>query len=404
MGLFSGEMLPNEAGERISDAVRELMARDVNDLLTRDIEVLIDEVVPEFDTVTIDWDHLTRSEVTTTSESFPDGWGGRGSRTVARTTLKVPIEGDALLLTYRSPNGYPGFSAVEGTARPGELSFEWTGSLDADPDAFTTFVDRQRNRVEPFLAYNNRDVPALNAQMRTEVRAAIERRKSDELKRRNLSANIPFPIERRPEATSLIRVQRRKVQTWTTPARPDFQPEPAIDLHTYDEILRDCVAMATVFERTPLTGIGEEVLRNLILGMLNTNYTGQTAGELFNGAGKTDICVREEDRNVFIGECKFYQGPASVSRAVDQLLSYLVWRDTKAALLLFVQRGNFTAAVTKAVDAIAGHAQCARQLPSSEPTRRNDFVFTRTDDPNRSIHLALLPFHLLGVDAGIPQT
>jgi len=138
----------------------------------------------------------------------------------------------------------------------------------------------------------------------------------------------------------------------------------------------------------------EEEIRNLFLGMLNTNYTGQVAGELFNGAGKTDICIRADDRNVFIGECKIYDGPKAVTEAIDQLLGYLVWRDTKAALLIFVRAGNFTQAVQRAVDAIRQHPQCQRSVPSQDLTRRSDYLFTRADDPDRSIRLALLPFRL----------
>jgi len=40
-------------------------------------------------------------------------------------------------------------------------------------------------------------------------------------------------------------------------------------------------------------------------------------------AGRTDICIRVEDRNAFNGECKFYNRPRSGTRAIDQLLGYV---------------------------------------------------------------------------------
>lgn len=190
-------------------------------------------------------------------------------------------------------------------------------------------------------------------------------------------------------------MQRKQVRLQRSAPAPTFAPEPALDEAVYGDILADCINMATVFERTPsVEKMGEEEIRNLFLGMLNTNYTGQVAGELFNGAGKTDICIRDHDRNVFIGECKLYHGPKAVTDAIDQMLSYLVWRDTKAALLLFVRAGNFTQAVERAVEAVRSHPQCQRTVPAQDPTRRSDYVFTRADDPNRSIRLALLPFQL----------
>jgi len=316
---------------------------------------------------------------------------------MAQSVVKVPLDGEATLLTYRSHSGAPAFTTIEGEARPGLVSFTWAGGLDASGSAITQWFEQRRDQVERFLVYNNGDLPALNQQMRSEVRAAIERRRDQELKRRNLASSLPFPVERRPGAARPVPVQRRKVRLQGPSKMPSFAPEPQLDSETYEDVLRDCVAMATVFERMPLGGnMGEEELRNVILGMLNTNFTGQVAGELFNGAGKTDICIRVEDRNVFIGECKFYNGPRSVTRAIDQLLGYVVWRDTKAALLLFVRGGNFTDVVEKAVEAVANHPQCQRRTTSADPSRRSDFVFTRADDPDRAILLALLPFQLTG--------
>ena len=41
--------------------------------------------------------------------------------------------------------------------------------------------------------------------------------------------------------------------------------------------------------------------------------------------GKTDILIRVEDRNVFIGECKLYEGPRSVTDTLDQIFGYATW-------------------------------------------------------------------------------
>ncbi|WP_214324865.1 hypothetical protein [Nonomuraea sediminis] len=92
----------------------------------------------------------------------------------------------------------------------------------------------------------------------------------------------------------------------------------------------------------------EESIRNLLLVSLNAQFKGTAAGELFNGAGKTDILIRERDRNVFIGERKVWDGAQTVTHAIDQLLGYLVWRDTKAALLMFIRTKDVTATIQSA--------------------------------------------------------
>jgi len=45
---------------------------------------------------------------------------------------------------------------------------------------------------------------------------------------------------------------------------------------------------------------------------------------------------------VFIAECKIWEGKKRFSEGVDQLLGYLTWRDTKAAMiaLLYERKGG----------------------------------------------------------------
>ena len=152
-------------------------------------------------------------------------------------------------------------------------------------------------------------------------------------------------------------------------------------------------------ERSPSMSakLDEEEIRDLLLVTLNAQFEGKAGGEVFNCGGKTDILIREGDRNVFIGECKIFdpRNKQSVDRvvsgAVTQLLGYLAWRDTKAALLLFIRDANVSDVVVKAVRAVTQHSSYKRQgkINSEE---RHDFVIHARGDANREIHLALLPF------------
>ena len=395
-GLFSRVALPDEARQRTAEALGVVERSDVNDLLNRDLEVIIDEMLTPFQQATVRWDDVEMTEPAPKTSTATDVLGRRVSLSMASTTFSVPVDGDPLLLTYFSHNGAP-IGGIDGRVRDGAVEFDWEGQLATDQTVLRHWFEQRREQVERYLRTNNNDVEPLNRQMREAIRTAIERRRQNELARRDLAGRLPFPISRRPEATRPVAVQRKQVRLQRAAPAPSFVPEPALEASTYEDILGDCVSFATVFERTPsVESMPEEEIRNLFLGMLNTNYTGQVAGELFNGAGKTDMCIRADDRNVFIGECKIYNGPKAVTEAIDQVLSYLVWRDTKAALLLFVRAENFTQAVQRAVEAVRAHPQCQRSLPAQDPTRRSDYVFTRADDPDRAIRLALLPFHLRG--------
>lgn len=111
---------------------------------------------------------------------------------------------------------------------------------------------------------------------------------------------------------------------------------------------------------------------------------------------RPDILVRDGDRNLFIGECKIFDPKNKqsvdqvVTSALDQLLGYLTWRDTKAALLLFIRDANVSAIVDKAFAAISSHPNHKRpgRISTEE---RHDYVLHANGDTNRKIHLAFLP-------------
>jgi hypothetical protein len=118
--------------------------------------------------------------------------------------------------------------------------------------------------------------------------------------------------------------------------------------------------VAEGMERSPKTyaGMDEEDRRQVIVTALNTIYRGQVTAEAFNLSGKTDILVRHpEDRNLFIGECKFWSGAKGFAETIDQLFGYTGWRDTKLAVVMFVREKGLTAVVEKAREALENHAQ-----------------------------------------------
>ena len=126
---------------------------------------------------------------------------------------------------------------------------------------------------------------------------------------------------------------------------------------------------------------------------LNGQYEGQATGETFNFEGKTDILLRVEGKNIFIAECKFWDGPASLSDALNQLLGYATWRDTKVALLLFNRDRSLSTVLAGIPEAVHGHPNFKRpQAYQSETGFR--FIFGQRDDLNRELVLTVLVFEV----------
>jgi hypothetical protein len=156
--------------------------------------------------------------------------------------------------------------------------------------------------------------------------------------------------------------------------------------------------MALMMERSPrtFTKLKEEEIRDHFLLQLNGHYKGKASGETFNGRGKTDILVREQDKNIFIGECKIWKDADGITAAIDQLLSYLTWRDTKAALVVFVKRKSIVRPLETIMNTVEAHRCMKRVKEKSEGRQR--FVFGKLDDPSREIILTAMVFHIPPLD------
>ena len=115
------------------------------------------------------------------------------------------------------------------------------------------------------------------------------------------------------------------------------QPDPTLEMEHYDHILTVVKNMVKVMECSPkaFKELDEENLRFHFLVQLNGHYEGMATGETFNYQGKTDIIIKYNGQNLFVGECKFWKGPKGYTETIDQLLKYITWRDTKAAIFVF---------------------------------------------------------------------
>jgi hypothetical protein len=267
------------------------------------------------------------------------------------------------------------------------------------------YFDQVLDHIEQHLAWTRADIQAHNQQMADKLGASAAQRRAKLLKDRDIQASIGYPITRRPDADSHSVSVKRTGITPGIEARPTgrpnaFAPEPAIDKADYEKVLAVLRNARSGLERSPSIGakLDEEEMRDILLLYLNGQLEDEATGETFNYMGRTDILVRKDGRNVFIGECKVFdpRNKQSVSHvvtsALDQLLGcYLAWRDTKAALILFIRDTNVTDIVGKAIAAIGSHPNHKRpgEIRTEE---RHDFVLHTNGDPNREIHLAFLPF------------
>ena len=136
----------------------------------------------------------------------------------------------------------------------------------------------------------------------------------------------------------------------------------------------------------------EEDIRDHFLLFLEPNFEGSATGETFNKSGKTDILLRHEGKNIFIAECKFWRGKSSFLSTIDQLLGYLTWRDSKAAIILFVENKEFSSVLTTIKETTPNHPNYLREVGNTEETWFN-LILHLEGDREREVKLAILVFH-----------
>jgi len=162
----------------------------------------------------------------------------------------------------------------------------------------------------------------------------------------------------------------------------------------YEHILTVISNMVQVMERSPqaFAKMGEEDLRTHILVQLNGHYEGQATGETFNYEGKTDILIRAEGRNIFIGECKIWKGAEIFKSTIDQLLGYTAWRDTKTAIILFNRNKNTSAVISQIPDLVKQHANFKREVAGYKHESGFRYILHHRDDKNHELTLTVLIF------------
>ena len=170
-------------------------------------------------------------------------------------------------------------------------------------------------------------------------------------------------------------------------------PEPSMPPQDYDEILNIIQDFGVAAERQPdvYGGKDEEALRDLFLAVLCTRFRG-TTGETFNKTGKTDILVREGHHNVFVAECKIWHGEKQFLEAIDQLMGYLTWRDSKTAILLFVQNRSFQDVLDQIEEVVRKHPCCV-SLSGKRREGWFDFFLHLPGDNSRMLQTAVMCFH-----------
>jgi hypothetical protein len=387
--------------ENIENRIKqEVGEHDGNRLLNTSVDDLCDYLtkkywleIPVLQKSSIEADQ--REAQVDVSHGFRYEHCGIGSTHVPGTTVEIiiPFAGDPDAFKIK-PTTYR-LDPPHANIQNNSLALEFTG-IEMVQEELKTKVDAKISNIEWYLDNLKNDANPLNSSLERIAKKAIEDRKEKLLNAQNLVASLGYPIKERPDSPKTYTAPnvRRKIKPTSPPASSKpYNPEPTLSDHDYNHILDVIQNMTHVMERSPsaFSKMKEEDLRSHFLVQLNGHFEGNATGETFNYEGKTDILIREDGKNLFIGECKFWGGPKKLTETIDQLLGYSSWRDTKVSIIVFNRNKDFTKVLESIKSTVTDHPNCKRFVEQMNETSFR-YIFSHRDDRNREMTLTVLAF------------
>lgn len=311
-------------------------------------------------------------------------------------SLHVPYSGPEELYYYK-PRTYPMNAPMAGTANS-EITIHAGGAWHTAKSIEEHF-DSTVERIQTNLKNLRNDVTSFNQELEALIKLNLDaRRKSAEATKATTEA-LKYPLRKRDDAPQTYKLPDKPKPLAPKPmakaASAKAEQEFTLEEGDYQEILRICASMSLVMERSPTVfeHAEEEHIRVHYLVQLNGQYQGAATGETFNHSGKTDILIRHQDKNIFVAECKFWNGHEELIRTTTQLLGYTTWRDTKTALIIFSRNINFTNVISEAQRAMKDHHKY-KSGPLVEGESRFRYIFKHPNDDQREIIITLLLFDM----------
>lgn len=395
--LFSKSNLSHNFKIRTSQLASRIDSFEPNYLLSVSLNNLCEHIIDEYRLETLEVfpdkkELVKQGETTVPTNEF----GIRRDLKANFYIFSIPFAGDSSLF-YCQASTFTYSPKPRGSIRGNELHLKFTDT-DYNADEIKRSLDKEIEQIKMYVGWINDDISKFNKNLKPTIEQKLRERKEKFFKDQGLVASLGIPIRQRKDAskTFITPVTRKKIhipkpKASTTP----YKPEPELELDVYGQILDTLRNMVLVMERSPhaFTKMREEDLRTHFLVQLNGQYEGQATGETFNYEGKTDILIKVEKKNIFIAECKFWDGPKVLQQTIDQLLGYLSWRDTKVALLIFNRNKDLSKVLSQIPEAVKTHPNYKRNYEQKDETEFRFILKSKIDD-NRELISTILVFDI----------
>ncbi|KRB53735.1 hypothetical protein [Flavobacterium sp. Root186] len=384
----------NEYRKSLFERIEKLEITD-----NTNISELVERLKSEFTIYPIAIGQPEPSQPKETTKKMYNSWGQLIYQNVLEIIVTIPFEGNYKLfycMPSRSTIVY-----LEDNVVIGNSNIKATITLTQfDENAYFSEVNEIISTVSTNLPIINAETKPWNDRLENLIQQALENRKGVVSKKFDFFEKIGLKVN--PKSTEFLlppTITKKAVPTPATETSKTVAKEkvPILQQEVYADIREVLYNVGKAIERKPsiYKDKHEEDLRDIFLLFLETRYEAATGvGEAFNKKGKTDILLKyaKDGTNLFVAECKFWKGQKKLTEGIDQLLGYLTHRDTKTALIFFVDQKEMTAVVSKIKTEIIKHENYSRHIKDTYEHSIN-YEFTLPDDGDKKIQVEVMLFH-----------
>lgn len=393
-----------------SDFIRQLTEKIHNEIENKgkDYILRVDEeefknyIINEYtlEPLFVDIDSEIIDKPIVTTESIQTREYGRGSyqTEVYSFTVRYQFTGSAILFRVRPTNWKMTSGEINVNEGSNTVSFSFKLTRK-DPEEFKRTKNNLYSSAFANLQNANYHVKSWNDNIAGTFTRFFQNQKNKYLQENDFFTAINVKVNK--DTTSVFTAPTIKKKIIPQPVisnKIEFASQPMMAKEMYDDILKVIYDLGKSMEKKPSTykNKDEEGLRDQFLLVLETRYEGTTAsGETFNRNGKTDIILKyaNDGSNLFVAECKFWHGEVEFIKAISQLFDrYLTWRDSKAALILFVKNKDFSNVMQTICKEIKNHPYYIKENGKRGETSLS-YIFHLQQDNDKVVHFEVICFH-----------
>lgn len=312
----------------------------------------------------------------------------------------VPFSSDSSLLYNCASNIFHsspmnGFPYIENN----QIVFSFVDLYENSEKIDQEFLSSKRSFTQKLNDLEN-EVKGYNLELPSFIDKEIKKRLLGIKRLDDYKSKFAFPIKKKNDVPEIfmphkVIKQKRIIPKPISNSKGIESQEKYITDEDYLRILTMLQDCGRNWESHPDTykGKGEESLRDQLIFVLAPNIDGVVAGEAYNKNGKTDIAIKYNSINLFIGECKIWKGAKVFSGTIDQILGYLTWRDSKSAIMMFVPNKDISSVIDVTEKTVNEHPNFVRKLETYNNGWTN-YRFHLTGDKSSYLTIAIQLYHL----------